>query len=63
MRKPKKIHVLYEYIGDRSEADRIECERRMNSVFDMLFTKITKKLIDEQKIKQHGRNLDVPRHH
>lgn len=51
MRKPKTIKITYKYIGDRSETDRIESERRVAKVYDMLFEKIAKKLTKEQKDK------------
>jgi hypothetical protein len=48
MRKPKKIKILYKYIGDRNEEDRIESEKRVQNVYNMLFDKIARKLMKEK---------------
>ena len=51
-RKPKEIKVIYEYIGDKgSEADKLDAKRRLEEIFDMLFTEITKELNKSPKRK------------
>lgn len=52
MKKSKEIKVVYKYIGDKgSKADRLEAERRVERVYDMIFEKIAKKLIKSPKEK------------
>lgn len=52
MKKSKKIRITYKYIGDKgSETDRLEAERKLEKVYDMLFEKISKKLMKSPKEK------------
>lgn len=53
MRKPKKIKLFYEYVGDKgSESDKLESKQRLQRTYDMIFDEVAKKLTEDRKKKK-----------
>lgn len=51
-RKPKEIKITYHYVGDDSPEQKVEAEKRVNEVFDMIFDEAWKSLREKRKKEQ-----------
>jgi len=50
-RKPKKIKVTYKYVGDESPEAKVEAEKRVEEVFDMIFDEAWKNIKEKKSVK------------